>query len=137
VPEGFFIDAGDNIYKRSLDKVAVISYEYMRRIEKYLFIEVTYMEEDIFDYPVDGTLDLHMFKPSEVKSALSEYLLQCRIQGILYVRIIHGKGEGVLRQIVHSYLKRCPYVKEFRTASDASSWGVTLAILEPLNSNKQ
>ena len=40
------------------------------------------MENEIFDYPVNGTLDLHMFKPKDVKSALSEYLIQCRIQGI-------------------------------------------------------
>ena len=90
------------------------------------------MGKEFFDYPVDGKLDLHMFKPKEVKSALSEYILQCRIQGILHIRIIHGKGQGVLRQIVHSYLKECPFVKEFRSATDASSWGATSAILEPM-----
>lgn len=90
------------------------------------------MGNEYFDYPVDGNLDLHMFKPSEVKSALSEYILRCRISGILHVRIIHGKGQGVLRQIVHSFLKECPFVKEFRASTDASSWGATIAILEPM-----
>ncbi len=90
------------------------------------------MESDLFDYPVNGTLDLHMFKPGDVRSALSEYLLQCRHRGIHHVRIIHGKGHGMLRQIVHSYLKKCPFIKEFNTAPDASSWGATIAILEPL-----
>lgn len=90
------------------------------------------MDSELFDYPVDGTLDLHMFRPKDVKSALSEYLTQCRIEGILHVRIIHGKGEGVLRQIVHSYLKKCQFVREFRTAVDSSGWGATLAILDPL-----
>ena len=92
-----------------------------------------YMDSELFDYPVDGTLDLHMFKPSDVKSALSEYLLQCRIHGITYVRIIHGKGHGVLRQIVHSYLDKCNFVREYKTAPDISGWGATLAIIEPLN----
>ncbi len=91
------------------------------------------MDNEIFDYPVDGVLDLHMFKPKDVKSAMSEYLLQCRISGILRVRIIHGKGHGVLRQIVHSFLKSCSYVKEFNTAADASDWGATIAILEPID----
>jgi len=91
------------------------------------------MESELFDYPLDGTLDLHMFRPRDVKSALSEYLLQCRIQGIVHVRIIHGRGHGVLRQITHSYLKKCSYVKEFRTAADASGWGATTAVLEPLD----
>jgi len=93
------------------------------------------MENKYFDYPVDGNLDLHMFKPSEVKSALSEYILHCRLKGILHVRIIHGKGQGVLRQIVRSYLEECPFVKEFGTAPDASSWGVTIAVLEPIEKN--
>jgi DNA-nicking Smr family endonuclease len=95
------------------------------------------MDEKYFDYPVDGVLDLHMFRPNEVKSALSEYILQCRINGILYIRIIHGKGIGVLRQIVHSYLKSSPFVKEFRTAPDSSGWGATIAILEPYNTETE
>lgn len=92
----------------------------------------TYMDSELFDYPVDGTIDLHMFKPKDVKSALAEYLLQCRIKGILHVRVIHGKGHGVLRQIVHSYLKQCSFVREFRTTTDTSSWGATIALLEPI-----
>ena len=94
------------------------------------------MPDEIFDYPVDGNLDLHMFKPGDVKSVLSEYLLECRIQGISHVRIIHGKGHGVLRQIVHSFLKSCTFVKEFKTPSDTSGWGATIAILEPLEKKK-
>jgi len=90
------------------------------------------MEEKIFNYPIDGTLDLHMFQPKDVKSVLSEYLIECRARGILRVRIIHGKGQGVLREIVHSFLKNCPYCIEFQTPSDASGWGATIAILKPL-----
>ena len=86
-----------------------------------------------FDYPVDGVLDLHMFRPKDAKSALSEYLLQCRLGGILHVRVIHGKGQGVLRQIVHAYLEKCDYVLEYSTASDSSGWGATILILKPLD----
>jgi DNA-nicking Smr family endonuclease len=90
------------------------------------------MQEEIFDYPIDGILDLHMFRPRDVKSVLIEYFTECRIRGILRVRIIHGKGQGVLREIVRSYLKSAPFVREFSTPSDASSWGATIVILEPL-----
>jgi DNA-nicking Smr family endonuclease len=90
------------------------------------------MDSDMFDYPIDGVLDLHMFLPKEVKSALAEYLHQCRLRGILRVRIIHGRGEGVLRQIVRSYLDSCGFVREYSTPPDASGWGATIAILEPL-----
>lgn len=95
------------------------------------------MNEEIFDYPVDGTLDLHMFQPKDVKSALAEYLHECRTRGILHVRIIHGKGQGVLREIVHSFLKKSPYVLEFRTSPDVSGWGVTLAVLAPMGKDRQ
>ncbi len=90
------------------------------------------MDDTIFDYPVDGTLDLHMFNPRDARSAIEEYLLQCRLQGVLHVRIIHGKGIGVLRQITRKCLLACPYVKEFKTADDRSGWGATIAILEPM-----
>ena len=95
------------------------------------------MEEEIFDYPIDGTLDLHMFQPKDVKSVLSEYLTECRARGILRVTIIHGKGQGVLREIVSSFLKNSPNVIEFHTPSDASGWGATIAILKPLERKKE
>ena len=92
------------------------------------------MGSEYFEYPVNGVLDLHMFRPDEVESVLSEYLVQCRMRGILHVRIIHGKGRGVLRQLVGKYLKSCPSVREFSTAEDASSWGATIAVLAPMDS---
>lgn len=94
------------------------------------------MDSELFDYPVDGTLDLHMFRPKDVKSALSEYLTQCRINGILHVRIIHGKGQGVLRQIVHSYMKKCSFVREFGSSPDSSGWGATIAVLDPIEKSE-
>jgi len=90
------------------------------------------MHDEPVDYPIDGTLDLHMFRPAEVKSVVDEYLSQCRLKGILRVRIIHGKGQGVLRSIVRSRLESCGFVRMTNTADDSSSWGATIAILEPL-----
>ncbi len=95
------------------------------------------MDDTLFDYPVDGTLDLHMFNPRDARSAVEEYLLQCRIQGVLHVRIIHGKGVGVLSQITRKCLLACPFVKEFRTAGDRSGWGATIAVLDPLESDNE
>ena len=93
------------------------------------------MSQEFVEYPVDGVLDLHMFKPREVSSVLEEYLFECRQTGILRVRIIHGKGQGVLRQLVHTYLKESPSVREFSTAADSSGWGATIAVLDPLEKN--
>ena len=82
--------------------------------------------------PVDGVLDLHTFQPKEVKNLVSEYLEECRRKGICHVRIIHGKGTGTLRQIVHSLLQRNPDVLSYRTADfSAGSWGATEVVLNP------
>jgi DNA-nicking Smr family endonuclease len=85
------------------------------------------------EFPIDGILDLHTFHPKEVKDLLPDYLSLCREKGILEVRVIHGKGIGILRETVHSILKRLPEVVSFRLAGeDAGSWGATLVVLRPL-----
>lgn len=86
------------------------------------------------ELPIDGVLDLHTFHPREVRDLLPEYLIACREKGILEVRIIHGKGTGMLRETVHALLKRLPEVVSFRLAGqDAGSWGATIARLMPID----
>lgn len=84
------------------------------------------------EYPVDGTLDLHMFDPSDVRELVPGYLSECRTRGILQVRIVHGKGTGALRETVHSILSKIPWVSSFRLASaGGGSWGATIVTLDP------
>jgi DNA-nicking Smr family endonuclease len=86
------------------------------------------------ELPIDGTLDLHTFHPREVRDLLPEYLMACREKGILEIRIIHGKGTGMLRETVHALLKRLPEVVSFSLAGeDAGSWGATVVRLAPLD----
>jgi DNA-nicking Smr family endonuclease len=83
--------------------------------------------------PVDGVLDLHTFQPKEVSDLVEEYLTVCRSEGILQVRIIHGKGKGVQRRIVRSLLERLDYVTTFRDAEGmAGGWGATVVDLRGL-----
>ncbi|MGE5238948.1 MAG: Smr/MutS family protein [Chloroflexota bacterium] len=83
------------------------------------------------EVPINGVLDLHTFNPREVKELLPEYLCECRRQGILEARIVHGKGKGVLRETVHSILKRLPYVVSFSLAEGgAGGWGATVVVLK-------
>jgi DNA-nicking Smr family endonuclease len=90
------------------------------------------MEENPVEYPIDGTLDLHAFRPDEVKDLVQDYLAECRARGILRVRIIHGKGIGTLREMVHALLSKMPDVESFRLAGeDGGGWGATIVVLKP------
>jgi DNA-nicking Smr family endonuclease len=84
------------------------------------------------ELPIDGVLDLHAFRPSEVKELVCEYLAECRARGILEARVIHGKGRGALRRTVHAALDRLEFVRGYRLAGHGSGgWGATLVDLLP------
>jgi len=87
----------------------------------------------IVKIPLEDWIDLHTFSPKEIPSLLEDYLLECQKRGLREVRIIHGKGKGVQRSMVHSFLKKSPLVESFRQASlEAGSWGATIAYLREL-----
>ncbi len=81
---------------------------------------------DPIHIPINGVLDLHTFDPKEVASLVNEYLNSCLEEEIYEVRIIHGKGKGVLRQTVHAVLEKHPAVVEFKLDTGPSSWGATI-----------
>ena len=80
--------------------------------------------------PIDGVLDLHMFSPKDAASVVDEYLRACFEKDIFEVRIIHGKGKGVLRRTVHTLLEKHPLVLDFKLDAGPSSWGATIAFLK-------
>lgn len=86
---------------------------------------------EVQEYPIDGILDLHAFKPNEINSLIPEYITECINRNIVEIRIIHGKGKGVLRRGVHAILERDPRVISFEMAKDRSSWGATIVHLTP------
>ena len=86
------------------------------------------------ELPIDGTLDLHLFLPKDIKDLLPDYLLPCREKGILQVRVIHGKGSGTLRRTVHSILERLPEVASFSAGGmQGGGWGATIVVLRPIH----
>lgn len=87
-------------------------------------------DEAPFELPIDGVLDLHTFSPREVKDLVPEYIGECLRRGLTEIRIIHGKGTGTLKAIVHGLLKKDPRVAGFMDAGvGAGGWGATLVRL--------
>jgi DNA-nicking Smr family endonuclease len=86
---------------------------------------------DPIEYPIDGTLDLHQFAPNETRDVVSDYIDECLKRRIYTLRIVHGKGIGVQREIVRSLLKEHPAVVSFRHESSAGGWGATVVDLRP------
>jgi dsDNA-specific endonuclease/ATPase MutS2 len=81
--------------------------------------------------PIEDSLDLHTFRPGEVKDLLDDYLKAALEEGFEEVRIIHGKGTGQLRQRVQGILERHPLVASFRQPeSSRGGWGATVVFLK-------
>ena len=84
-----------------------------------------------FELEITDTLDLHAFRPQEVKSVVESYLSEARKKGFQIVRIIHGKGIGVQRETVRKVLAETDFVKSFKNAPEFSgNWGATIAELK-------
>jgi dsDNA-specific endonuclease/ATPase MutS2 len=93
-------------------------------------------DSDPFPEPVEieigDSLDLHAFSPKDVKALTEAYLIEARKKGFRIVRIIHGKGIGVQREIVRGLLSELDFVKGFKSGDEFSGgWGATVAELEP------
>jgi DNA-nicking Smr family endonuclease len=80
--------------------------------------------------PIKDSIDLHSFAPRDIPSVVEEYLEQCKQAGLTEVRIIHGRGTGVQRNIVRSILEKHPRVLSFQDApAEAGGWGATIVAL--------
>jgi dsDNA-specific endonuclease/ATPase MutS2 len=83
------------------------------------------------EYPIDGTLDLHTFSPRDIKDLVPDYIDECLKRDITQIRIVHGKGTGTLRRIVHSILDKHPSVISYRhEGGSGGSWGATVVDLK-------
>jgi dsDNA-specific endonuclease/ATPase MutS2 len=92
---------------------------------------------DPVELEIGDVFDLHSIPPREVRAVVEEYLREARRKGFRQVRIIHGKGVGVQREVVRSVLARTPFVERFADAPpEAGGWGATVVFISSAERKK-
>ena len=87
--------------------------------------------------PLEDVIDLHTFRPQDVPELLTDYFTACIEAGIFSVRVIHGKGKGILKKRVHDILEANDLVNAFCNAPpESGGWGATLVELNRVESNR-
>jgi DNA-nicking Smr family endonuclease len=80
--------------------------------------------------PIEDVLDLHTISPRDAKAVVLEYLSEAKRLNIRALRIIHGRGIGVQREMVWSVLAATPFVLSYSQApAESGGWGATLVTL--------
>ena len=82
------------------------------------------------EIPIADSIDLHAFRPRDVRDVVLDYLVEARARGYAQVRLIHGRGIGVQREIVRALLAEIPWVVAYTDADPSGGgWGATVVSL--------
>jgi dsDNA-specific endonuclease/ATPase MutS2 len=95
-------------------------------------------EDEVFsvvEIPITDVFDLHTVPPRDAEAIVEAYLQEALERRFRYVRIIHGRGIGVQREMVRRVLARTPFVDSFEDAPmEAGGWGATVVTLRVVDS---
>jgi dsDNA-specific endonuclease/ATPase MutS2 len=88
------------------------------------------LEPEPVRIPITDVFDLHSVPPRDVQRVVEEYLREANQLGLKALRIIHGRGIGVQREIVRAVLARTEFVADFHDApAEAGGWGATVVTM--------
>ena len=92
--------------------------------------DTPWREDEPVRIPITDVFDLHTVAPRDVQAAVEAYLEEAHRMGLKALRIIHGRGIGVQREMVRAVLARTPYVLDYRDApEEAGGWGAMIVTL--------
>jgi len=83
------------------------------------------MNDDLFEIPIEDSIDLHAFLPKDVRDVARDYLVAARERGFTEVRLIHGRGQGVQRALIQQMLRSMDFVQRWH---DDAHLGATIVI---------
>jgi hypothetical protein len=100
------------------------------RIAAQFAIFAGVLPSEVVEIPITDVFDLHTVPPADVEPVLEAYLEEARRKGFRALRIVHGRGIGVQREIVRTVLARTPGIQNFADApAEAGGWGATVVTL--------
>ena len=85
-------------------------------------------DDGVFEIPIEDSIDLHAFRPADVREVARAYLEAAYERGFTEVRLIHGRGRGVQRALVQQMLASLDFVFGWR---DDAHLGATIVVLAP------
>jgi dsDNA-specific endonuclease/ATPase MutS2 len=94
-------------------------------------VKVECLSDEPVRIPITDVFDLHSVPPPDVQGVVEAYLEEAHKMGFRNIRIIHGRGIGVQREIVRAILARTNYVVSYGDAPpEAGGWGATIATFD-------
>jgi len=104
------------------------------RVVVPVVVEVDKGDAQIFAHEMSGlapSVDLHAMDREDAGRALDQFIHHHILHRTPVVKIIHGRGTGVLREMTHNYLRASDLVSFFRDAHHVGeTGGVTYVVLE-------
>lgn len=89
------------------------------------------VSKEFSNKPFSFELNLIGKRADEAIYDLDNYISEAVLHNCSEIRIVHGKGSGILRKVVQDYLKDCPSVESFRAGKyGEGESGVTVAVLK-------
>ena len=86
------------------------------------------MSNEVFEVPIEESIELHAFLPADIRDVAREYLAAAHERGFTEVRLIHGRGRGVQRALIQQMLRTLDFVLSWR---DDEHLGATIVVLAP------
>ena len=81
--------------------------------------------------PLPIRLDLRGKRAEQALNELQEYLDKALFRGLSTIELVHGKGDGILKEVVHGYLNERNDVLRFELANeDVGGAGCTIVQLK-------
>jgi len=84
------------------------------------------MDDAPVEVPITDSMDLHPFRPDEVRDVALEYLTAARERGFRQVLLIHGRGIDMQRANVQAMLRKLEWVEDFW---DDAHLGATVVVI--------